>query len=110
MKRKLFSFLTLLCTLILLCGCSLAGLFGKDDSSSVASSASVKALVVESTDTMVVLKVEKAEEDTTLIEVMELLKAENKLDYKIAAGMVNEINGVANPADFSSCWMLFTSI
>ena len=113
MKRKLYSFLTLLCTIVLLCGCSLTGFIGKDDSSSVASSteteASVQASVVESTGTMVVLKVEKAEEDTTLIEVMELLKAENKLDYKITAGMASEINGVANPADFSSCWMLFTS-
>ena len=29
--------------------------------------------------------------------------------YKITGGMVTEINGKSNAADFSGCWMLFTS-
>ena len=98
MKRKLYSFLTLICTLvfsaILFCGCD---------------SGPVKASVVEKTDAMVVIKVEKVEEEATLMRVMETLKDEGKLDFKVVSGMITEVNGVANPADFSSCWMLFTS-
>ena len=31
-------------------------------------------------------------------------------DYTIGAdGMITSINGIENPADYSSCWMLYTS-
>ncbi|MBR2441774.1 MAG: hypothetical protein IKB20_01710 [Clostridia bacterium] len=114
MKRKLYSFLSLICTFVisavLLCGCSL---LGRETSSSASESivqeATVKASVLEKTGTMVVIKVEKAEEDTTLMDIMDLLKASGELDFKVVSGMVSELNGVANPADYSSCWMLYTS-
>lgn len=111
MKRKLYSFLTLICTLVfgamLLCGCSLLG--GKESSVDSVEAAPVQASIAEKTDTMVAIKVEEAEADTTLMDVMNLLKTEGKLDFKVENGMITEVNGVANPADFSSCWMLFTS-
>ena len=98
MKRKLYSIFTFICTLalgaMLLCGCN---------------SGPVKASVVKTTDTMVVVKVEKVEGEATLMSVMETLKEEGELDFKVVNGMITEINGVANPADFSSCWMLYTS-
>ena len=98
MKRKLYSIFTFICTLVLgamlFCGCN---------------SGPVKASVVKTTDTMVVVKVEKVEGEATLMSVMETLKEEGELDFKVVNGMITEINGVANPADFSSCWMLYTS-
>ncbi len=98
MKRNLYTFLSFVCifvfSAILFCGCT---------------SGNAKASILEKTDTMVVIKVEKVEEETTLLGVMETLKEKGKLDFKVVNGMITEINGVENPADFSSCWMLYTS-
>lgn len=96
MKRKLYSFLILICLFS-------AMLFG------ACNSGPVKASIEEKTDSMVVIKVEKVEEEATLMSVMETLKEEGELDFKVVNGMITEINGVKNPADFSSCWMVYTS-
>ena len=40
---------------------------------------------------------------------MEMLREDGKIEFAISGGMVTEINGKANTADFSSCWMLYTS-
>ena len=45
-------------------------------------------------------------EGKTLLEFMEILKSEGKLDFTISDGMVNSINGVANSAN--SYWMFYT--
>ena len=52
---------------------------------------------------------EKAEEKTTLMDVMAYLQEEKELSFKVVDGMVTEINGTENAADWSACWMLYTS-
>ncbi len=99
MKRKWYAFFTLILSFLLsavfLCACDNAG--------------KAKASVVETTDTMVVIKVEKVEEETTLTSVMHALQEKGELSFTLSGGMVTEINGKANAADFSACWMLYTS-
>ena len=67
------------------------------------------AIVEQTTETMLVIKINEAEENTTLLSVMETLRTKKKLSFETVSGMVNSINGKANTADYSSCWMLYTS-
>ena len=67
------------------------------------------AIVEQTTETMLVIKINEAEENTTLLSVMETLRTEEKLSFETVSGMVNSINGKANTADYCSCWMLYTS-
>ena len=71
--------------------------------------AKAKAEVLESSNTKVVIKINEADENATLISAMDYLKGEGKLQFeKSGDGMIMSINGVQNPADWSSCWMLYT--
>ena len=99
MKRKMNSIVTLflifalsLCTLV---ACNQQG--------------SAKAEILSKTDTMVVIKVNETEGFATLLDAMTYLKDEGALNFEISGGMVTEIEGKANPADWSACWMLYTS-
>ena len=56
---------------------------------------------------MVAIKVEKAEDNAMLIEVMEYLQEENALAFEVSGGMVTSINQKANGAN--EFWMLYTS-
>ena len=70
-------------------------------------------LVIKDSDTCIVIKTTKEamgdQTDMLLIDYMNTLIAEGKLTCKIENGMVTSLNGIDNPADFSSCWMLYTS-
>ena len=70
-------------------------------------------LVIKESDTCIVLKVTEesigGNTDMVLIDYMDTLVKDGKLTCIIENGMVTSINGIANPADFSSCWMLYTS-
>ena len=70
-------------------------------------------LVIKESDTCIVLKVtEEAIGDNTdmvRIDYMADLVKDGKMTCTIQDGMVTSINGIDNPADFSSCWMLYTS-
>lgn len=70
-------------------------------------------LVIKESDTCIVLKVTEeaigGNADMVLIDYMDTLVKEGKLTCTIENGMVTSINGIDNPADFSSCWMLYTS-
>ena len=46
---------------------------------------------------------------TVLVDYMNKLKTDNALDFTIKDGMVNSINGIENPADWTRCWMLYTN-
>ncbi len=59
--------------------------------------------------TMVEIKVLTLEGQCTLMDVMEKAKQAGDLSFEVSNGMVTSINGVANPADWSKCWILFTS-
>ena len=104
MKRKMSAFFTLL----LSCICALC-LFACDGDKSNGEGKLVCKLV-ESSGSRVVILVEETDGKATVLDCMEMLKgtAEN-FTYEIVSGMVTSINGVANPADFSKCWMLYTS-
>ena len=47
--------------------------------------------------------------DWKLIDLMERAKANGDLTYEISNGMITSVEGKANAADFSACWMLYTS-
>ncbi len=70
-------------------------------------------LVIFESDTCIVINVSNEQmeitEDTTLLEYMNLLKQEGKINFKISGTMITSINGIDNPQDYSSCWMLYTS-
>ena len=70
-------------------------------------------LVIKESDTCIVLKVTEeaigGKTDMLLIDYMDQLVKDGKMTCTIQNGMVTSINGIDNPADFSSCWMLYTS-
>lgn len=70
-------------------------------------------LVIKDSDTFIVLKVTQEAladlEGQYLIDYMNALAQKGELECTISDGMITSINGIANPADFSSCWMLYTS-
>lgn len=98
MKRKLISFIALLATALLSVFCFVS-----------CGGGTVMAEVVETTDALVVIRVKETDEKATLFDAMEVLKEENALQFELAGTMLKSLNGKANSADFSSCWMLYTS-
>ena len=66
-------------------------------------------LVIYDSDTTIVIRCEESDGETTLMDYMNELKAEGEIEFTVKDGMITSINGIANPADFSSCWMLYTS-
>lgn len=66
-------------------------------------------LVIYDSDTTIVIRCEETDGSTALIDYMNALKTDGELDFTIENGMITSINGIDNPADYSSCWMLYTS-
>ena len=70
-------------------------------------------LVIKDSDTYIVIRTtEEALEgktDLLLIDYMQTLKEKEGLEFAISDGMITSINGIDNPVDYSSCWMLYTS-
>ena len=64
--------------------------------------------VLKDSDERIVLTPEDSFAEKTLEEFMSAAKKEGKLEYEISNGMITSINGIANPADYSYCWMLYT--
>lgn len=81
------------------------------DKVSISANEEVKCAAVEqTTDTMVAIRVTDAAENTKLIDVMKSLQTDGFLTFaQDAQGMITAINGKENPADWSACWMLYTS-
>ena len=99
MKRKFISFLTLLAVLACSLFCFVA-----------CGGGTATAEVVETTDTLVVIRVNETHGTATLYDVMTDLQEKGELQFEISADkMLKSINGKSNPADYSSCWMLYTS-
>ena len=97
-SRKLLS--CLLVVLLLLTGILLTGCHSEP-------------LVIKDSDTYIVIKATQeaiaGKTDMLLIDYMQQLKDKGELEFEVANGMITSINGIANPADYSSCWMLYTS-
>ena len=70
-------------------------------------------LVIKDSDTYIVINTtEKAingATEMTLMDYMTTLKDKGELEFAISNGMITSINGIDNPVDYSSCWMLYTS-
>lgn len=70
-------------------------------------------LVIKDSDTYIVVKTTEeslaGKTDMCLIDYMNELAQKGELSCTIKNGMITSINGIENPADFSSCWMLYTS-
>ena len=69
-------------------------------------------LVLKESDTFIVVKAdESVGENQTLADYMLKLKERGDavVDFDIVNVMLKSINGIANAADWSSCWMLYTS-
>ncbi len=70
-------------------------------------------LVIKDSDTYIVIKTTsktlEGKEEMFLIDYMDQLAKSGELSCTIADGMITSINGIENPADWSSCWMLYTS-
>lgn len=66
-------------------------------------------LVIYDSDTTIVIRCEEVDGDVTLIDYMTKLREDGEIEFTVKDGMITSINGIANPADFSSCWMLYTS-
>ena len=64
-------------------------------------------LVVKDSDTLVVVTAD-TDENVSLIDYINSLN-EFKDMFVIENGMVTSIDGVANKADWSECWMIYTS-
>ena len=95
MKRKIIVILSFL-FLFVFCGCNPSGLSHAKYS-------------VESTENVVVITVEEVKDAKFLMDIMEQAKADGELTYETSNGMITSINGKANPADWSYCWMVYTS-
>ena len=99
MKRKFYSIVTLFLTVVM----SVCMFVACDKEGSA------KAEVVAKTDTMVVIKVNETEGFATLLDAMTYLSEEGKLIFTVSGGMVSSVEGKENAADWSACWMLYTS-
>ena len=108
MKRKLLSLLLVACCM----GASSCALFSENEKVIVSDSidGANMATIEVSTDDMVAIRVLDIYADETLLNVMVELKSRGLIDFDLNQGMmVTSINGKANPADWSYCWMLYTS-
>ena len=65
--------------------------------------------VAATQEKLIALYCEETDGDDMLITAMNDLKAENKLQFEIVGGMVVSIGGLENAADYSACWMLYTT-
>ena len=97
MKRRNVLLAALLTMLCLLCGLT------------ACKSGTGSARVLDSDEKTLVLYVDEAKGNVTLLSLMEDLKEAEQLDFKMSGTMVTAINGVENTADFSGCWMLYTT-
>lgn len=66
-------------------------------------------LVIYDSDTTIVIRCEETDGETTLADYMAELKTAGEIEFTTKDGMITSINGIENPADYSSCWMLYTS-
>ncbi len=70
-------------------------------------------LVIKDSDTYIVIRVTEesldGRTDMLLIDYMNELAQKGELSCTISDGMITSINGIENAADYSSCWMLYTS-
>ncbi len=100
-KRKTVSILTLLLSLLFSFFAFACGQYNGQTKTVVR--------VATKQEKLVALYCEERDGDDMLINAMNDLKAEDSLQFEIVGGMVSSIGGLANAADYSACWMLYTT-
>ena len=65
--------------------------------------------IYSQTETSVALYVENAEASSVLLDAMYALQEEGKISFQMQNGMLTELNGKKNTADWSHVWMLYTT-
>ncbi len=102
MKRKIQLFFTILFTAILV----VFSACQKD-------TGNIKAEVVESSESTVIIRVDEVDGDTTLYDVMRALKEQGELNFvsedSTYGQSIVSINGVKNPSDWSCYWASYTT-
>ncbi|MBQ7924061.1 MAG: hypothetical protein IJ329_02005 [Clostridia bacterium] len=104
MKRKITVLFSLLLTLV----CSALCLFacGKADGN-------VQASVVESSETLLVIRVDETDGEATLYNAMQYLQEQGEITFESQSStygeMMKSINGKANGENDNPCWMSYTS-
>lgn len=68
-----------------------------------------EATLLSATDTQVVIRVDEVEGNAVLLTAMENLQSKGELTFTVSNGMVTEINGIENGANYNPCWMIYTS-
>ncbi len=104
MKHKIATLFTLIITLI----CSAFCLFACEKQEGA-----VKASVVESNDTLLVIRIEETDGNATLYDVMKYLQDEGKITFESQSStygeMLEGINGKANDNGAGAYWMAYTT-
>ena len=105
MKSKIASIFTLLLAVVF----SALFLFACDKKEA----GKVKASVVEQSQSLLVIRVDETEEGATLLDVMNALKAEEKITFESQSTQYGEsiisINDVKGGVTDNPCWMSYTS-
>lgn len=109
--KKLLKFLAILFAVCVFT-CAISCNQTQESQPSSSNSGLAKSLV-KVVDNKVVILVDddymQIKDTTVLVDYMHALKADGALEFTMADGMVNSINGKENPADYSSCWMLYSN-
>ena len=102
MKRKIISSLSLFFVCVILASCSLFG---------VKSGEVKSAKVLEKSENLVVIQVEKCGEGATVFNAMQWLKEKGELEFVSEPSAYGEsllsLNGKDNPADWSFYWQFY---
>lgn len=103
MKKTIWKWLAVcFAAICLFCGVACGGT-GADESTAIVAT-------VEKEEGFVAITITQMDGEAMLSDVMEQLQAEGKLSFGLdATGMLTQLEGVQNAADWSACWMLYTS-
>ena len=111
MKNTMKKALSLLLVMLITCAVLLSGC--QPDTTVIETPGTDPETNLVITDDHVIIKITQealnGETDMTLMDYMEELKNKGELEFVVKDGMITAINGIENPADYSSCWMLYTS-
>jgi len=107
MKRKILA----VCAFLLLPVCGSCSLFpfSQDASSLLQEQTSPLAVLEKVEEDAVAIRVKDVDGEPMLLDVMEYLQEKENFTFVVENGMLTSLNGKANTADFSRCWMLYTS-
>ena len=104
MKRKFISIFTLFLSVVF----SALFLFACEKDKGT-----VKASVVESSDTVLVIRIDETDGKATLLDAMKYLQDEGEITFESQTStygeMLKSINGKANGANDNPCWLSYTN-